>query len=670
MKEQVLLIEPGYKNKYPPLGLMKIAYFHRVIRHDYVQFAKGSLPDGFADRKWNRIYVTSLFTFEFDATVAAIEYAKTLADEDTVIVVGGIAATLMPELFEKTTGIRPITGMLNVPGKLGMEHDECIDFLPLDYSILDQIEYKYPAHDAYFLSATKGCGMRCQFCAVQRLEPTYTPYLDIKEKVKQINQEFGEKRDLLLMDNNVLISKDFDKIIDDIIELGFERGATFKNPKTGKIAHRYVDFNQGLDAKLLTEHKAKRLGEIALSPARIAFDHIEDEAEYVRAIERCCRYGVTECSNYLLYNGDDFTGKGSSYSADTPENLYDRMRISLDLQNKLNNDLHGGKKVISIFSFPMRYIPLDATRRGYIGAKWNAKFLRSVQCMLIPTQGKGVGKQSFFEADFGKNAEEFVENLCMPERLLSARGHFVEKKDDTRREERLTVWNENHKLIEIWKSLFRSLGQEKAEFIKLIGDNEYLPEKLIHVSSLKQQQLYLMYLTDARLIKFLGMCESGSETWNNIHHFVKEDFPLIYKRIIIGMVENKTQQAYMIQAFCHFFEKQGLKDLLGKCIEIEFKDMDTVLKTWAKGGREYFNFDILRLFIRYNELGCFTLEDKKLAYNAILNLDIDKLCSILQKKFELFCKKVQIVYENEQGKKMLDAASKTVFDQIQMSFFA
>lgn len=75
---KILLIEPKYKNKYPPLGLMKIASFHREKMHDYVRFTKGKLPPAFANTKWDHVYVTSLFTFEWAATIEAIEYAKHL----------------------------------------------------------------------------------------------------------------------------------------------------------------------------------------------------------------------------------------------------------------------------------------------------------------------------------------------------------------------------------------------------------------------------------------------------------------------------------------------------------------------------------------------------------------------------------------------------------------
>ena len=79
------------------------------------------------------------------------------------------------------------------------------------------------------------------------------------------------------MDNNVLRSPYFDEIIDEIKALGFQKGATYINPRTGKTVQRFVDFNQGLDPFLLTPHKAECLGELALRPARIAFDHIEDQ---------------------------------------------------------------------------------------------------------------------------------------------------------------------------------------------------------------------------------------------------------------------------------------------------------------------------------------------------------------------------------------------------------
>ena len=322
----ILLIEPDYSNKYPPLGLMKISYFHKHILHDYVRFTKGKLPEAMNGMHWDHIYVTSLFTFEWAKTIEAIEYAKTLVDDISHVTVGGIAATMMPDQFYEATGIMPVCGLLNEPGKLGLPGDECIDQITPDYSILDDIDYKYPSHDAYFLSATKGCGNKCGFCAVQTLEPTYIPYMDIKGKIAAIDREFGPKKDLLLMDNNVLRSAQFNQIIDDIIEVGFGKGATYVNPKTGKQVRRYVDFNQGLDAMFLNEKKAARLGEIALRPARIAFDHIEDLPTYERALRLCAKNGITELSNYVLYNSEDFGGKGQKYAADTPADLYNRMR--------------------------------------------------------------------------------------------------------------------------------------------------------------------------------------------------------------------------------------------------------------------------------------------------------------------------------------------------------
>ena len=545
----ILLIEPDYKCKQPPLGLMKISFFHKNIMHDYVRFTKGRLPAALSGTKWDRVYVTSLFTFEWKATIEAIEYAKTLVDSIDQIVVGGIAATMLPDQIYEETGIRPVCGLLNEPGKLGLPGDECIDQLTPDYSMLDDVDYVYPFNDAYFLSATKGCGNKCGFCAVQTLEPTFIPYIDIKERIKAIDERFGPKKDLILMDNNVLRSPRFNEIIDDIIASGFGKGATYTNPRTGKTVQRYVDFNQGLDALFLTETKAKRLGEIALRPARVAFDHIEDRDIYERALRLCAQNGITELSNYVLYNSEDFGGKGRKYHADTPADLYDRMKITLDLLDELNDE-YGGEQRIAAFSFPMRYIPLSAHERGYVGSQWNAKYLRAVQRMLVPTQGKGVCSRSFFEADFGLDADDFVRYLSMPERLIAARGKISTssrgKTSETAEQYavRKAGWERDQKKIDVWNKLYAQLGKEHDDFVNLIGDNEYLPEKVLSISSVLQKKMYLLYLTTPRLVSLLGMLDKSSPTCTVVKEFVEEECRRLFQfpREVLSLPRHQQAQ--------------------------------------------------------------------------------------------------------------------------------
>ena len=90
--------------------------------------------------------------------------------------------------------------------------------------------------------ATRGCPNRCKFCEVPKLEAE----CDIDEHRPLKNIIDDTKKDLLLMDNNILASKSFPKIINEIKKYSFYRGAKFKGRK------RYVDFNQGVDAYFLT----------------------------------------------------------------------------------------------------------------------------------------------------------------------------------------------------------------------------------------------------------------------------------------------------------------------------------------------------------------------------------------------------------------------------------
>ena len=648
----ILLLEPGYHNKYPPLGLMKISYFHKYIHGDYVRFAKGRLPEAFKYKKWDRVYVTTLFTFEWENTKKALEYALSVVKDEHQVYTGGILATLMPELIAKHfPTVKNNTGLLNKKGTLGLKGDECIDTMTPDYSILDDIkdEYIYPAHDAYFTYMTRGCGMKCQFCAVQTLEPQYVPYFSITESIKRIDEKFGPKKDLLLMDNNVLRSPNFDQIIDEIKMLGFAKGATYKNPVTGKQVQRYVDFNQGLDANLLTPEKAKRLGELAIRPARIAFDHIEDEKAYINAIKLCARSGITHMSNYLLYNGDEFTGKGKKYHADTPEDLYNRMKITMDLRDELNAELD---YKISIFSFPMRYIPLSALERGYVGTNWNTKYLRALQRMLIPTQGKGVSSRSFFEADFGKTAEEFVEALAMPESHLGWRGHFVEKKNEDKdiTALRRRIWEENNSYINEWKKLYRSLdSNERSEFIKCISNNIFTLEKFESIENLTHKKLFIHYFTLPALIKVLAA--KNRNTIDDIVNYITVDFPLIYKRMIEYIATVRIPYS-IIEGPLRAFGAKLITDVLS-IIDVLSEEANYAIsnlkKIQAKMRLKIFDFNLIKYIQLYYNAGIINKKSCDDVIGNIRRLEEQKLKQILLDDLPLFEKKLKNAAKKEVG---------------------
>ena len=633
----ILLLEPGYSNKYPPIGLMKISYFHKYIQHDYVRFAKGRLPEEYKDKKWDRVYVTTLFTFEWKKTKDALEYAISVAKDPSQVYTGGILATLMPELIaESFPMIKNNIGLLDKKGTLGLEGEEEIDRLTLDYGILDDIkdEYVYPAHDAYFTYMTRGCGMKCAFCAVQTLEPKYYPYISIKDTVHKVDEKFGPKKDLLLMDNNVLRSPQFDQIIDDIKELGFEKGAKFKHPKTGRIVPRYVDFNQGLDAFLLNEHKAKRLGELAIRPARIAFDHIEDAETYKKAIRLCANSGIDHMSNYLLYNGEDFTGKGHSYEADTPKNLYERMHISMKLQEELTEST--GHK-ISIFSFPMRYIPLSDIERGFVGKNWTKKQLRALQRMLIPTQGKGVSSRSFFEADFGKSETEFVRFLDMPEEHLGYRGIFVPKKKETDEEIeiRKIKWNENRLYLDEWNRLYDCLKDKKL-FSKLIGDNKFLPENLEKIVDPISKKLYIHYLTKTGLIRVFS--DNSEQVREFVCQYICKEFPVMYKRLVEHICTSRAKQTLINGLLLEFGDKI-IRDCL---LHIDFlqEEEHFLINLFDKAQTSlnvhYFDFNIIRIFSMYCKLNVFTEEEKNDIQKDIYNIDEENARKKLLKFFVNF----------------------------------
>lgn len=425
---KILLIEPAYKNKYPPLGLMKISAFHKQ-RGDEVSFIKG-LDKVVRGQLWDRIYITTMFSFYWAETIKTIKYYEFSVRDPQNFFIGGPMATLMADEIKKKTGFDPVKGLLNEKGTLQLSGDHKVDSMIPDYSILDGIDYKYPASNAYFAYMTRGCVRKCPFCAVPKIEPFFVEYIPLKKQIQMINNKYGEKKDLLLLDNNVLASPQFDQIIDEIKEIGFHKGAKLNK------SLRYVDFNQGIDLRLLTKAKMKRLAELAVYPLRIAFDHIGMKDKYIEKIEWAAGHGFNRLSNYILYNYKD-----------TPEDFYERLRINVELNERLGTH---------IYSFPMRYIPVTSKDRNFVGRHWTPKYLRSIQCILQATHGVVSPRKEFFEAAFGRSVKEFKKLLIMPAHYIIYREHH---KDNGTAE---------------WKDLLSSLTRnQRDDFLKIVKENRF-----------------------------------------------------------------------------------------------------------------------------------------------------------------------------------------------------
>lgn len=150
-----------------------------------------------------------------------------------------------------------------------------IDRLQPDYSIYPNV----PKDTAYgFL--TRGCPNKCPWCVVPRKEGAIRPYMDIDEIAIE------GRRKIVLMDNNILAA------------------GTYAIEQLEKIIQRdyKVDFNQALDARLVTEEIAKLLAKVKwLDNNRIRFgcDTKGQIIECERAMEMINRYGFT--GQYFLY---------------------------------------------------------------------------------------------------------------------------------------------------------------------------------------------------------------------------------------------------------------------------------------------------------------------------------------------------------------------------------
>ncbi|MGH9535397.1 MAG: B12-binding domain-containing radical SAM protein [Terriglobales bacterium] len=319
---KILLVEPPYYTQYPPLGLLKLASLYKSQGHE-VRLVRGFvlvtrfIPD--------EIKVTSLFTWAWKPVHEVVEFYRALFPR-AKISLGGIYASLTPDHAATAGADEVVTGLVQ----------EAEQFLP-DYSLVPEWHRR---RKASILFSHRGCVRKCSFCAVPKLEGS--PFQVLRDnKIKRLIHPDHTR--VILWDNNILGESDWRRVFAEIEDLGLE-----------------ADFNQGLDARFITEESAAAIARIKLPTARLAYDFVGMRDVMERAVLLLKKHvpnrRFRHITCYVLFNYKD-----------KPADLFERVR-----------DLLGW----GIAAYPMRYQPLSGqhafAKDSYIAPSWTAEQLDMV----------------------------------------------------------------------------------------------------------------------------------------------------------------------------------------------------------------------------------------------------------------------------------------------------
>lgn len=238
MNKRVLLIDVD--SKIPNLALMKIAMYHRT-QGDTVGFNIEDPDKVYASVvfKRNRHSVDGLRVFYPNANIN----------------IGGSGYDLSLSLPPEVERMTP------------------------DYSI-------YPDCDRYYGFTTRGCIRRCPFCIVPRKEGHFHRLYDNgSEAIRKITGQEASFKKIEFLDNNILADKEwFMELTDNI-------------PREWK-----VDFNQGLDVRLLDPEIAARLSEMrTITCWKFAFDSIAYTDSVLNGINILHDAGIDLRHNVMFY---------------------------------------------------------------------------------------------------------------------------------------------------------------------------------------------------------------------------------------------------------------------------------------------------------------------------------------------------------------------------------
>lgn len=216
------LIDIDGKN-FPNLALMKISAWHK-LRGDDIEWYEPLLSGHF-----DKVYLSKVFSFtpDFDYPIDADEVVRGGTGYCISLVNG-------KEVFDKSK---------NKELPYEVEH------IYPDYSLYPKL-----TKDTAYGFLTRGCPRGCDFCIVGKKEGRCSV------KVADLSEFWNGQKNIVLCDANILACKDWRNLFLQLIDSG-----------------AMVDFNQGLDIRLMTEEKAKMLNQVRIKMIHFAWDRYEDK---------------------------------------------------------------------------------------------------------------------------------------------------------------------------------------------------------------------------------------------------------------------------------------------------------------------------------------------------------------------------------------------------------
>ncbi len=152
----------------------------------------------------------------------------------------------------------------------------------LDIVLPEEIERVKPRINLGF--TTRGCIRNCKFCIVPKKEGKIRVVGDL------LDLWDGKAKDIVLLDNNILALPEHFKLI-------------CKQARDNKIR---LDFNQGLDHRLLNQEIVDELKSIRHLDLHFAWDNMSDFATVEKAINLLQKNNINRC-NWLMLVGFNTT---------------------------------------------------------------------------------------------------------------------------------------------------------------------------------------------------------------------------------------------------------------------------------------------------------------------------------------------------------------------------